>query len=49
MDLQITLCEGKKLTLDDVKSVYHGKLLSGPEELLEACIGFVEEHHVYLL
>lgn len=43
------LCEGKKLTLDDIKSVYHGKLSASPEELLEACTGFVEEHHVYLL
>lgn len=43
------LCEGKKLTLDDIKSVYHGKLSASPEELLEACTGFVEEHHVNLL
>ena len=43
------LCEGKKLTLDDIKSVYHGKLSASPEELLEACTGFVEEHHIYLL
>ena len=43
------LCEGKKLTLDDIKSVYHGKLSASPEELLEACAGFVEDHHVYLL
>ena len=43
------LCEGKKLTLDDIKSVYHGKLTASPEELLEACTGFVEFHHVYML
>ena len=43
------LCEGKTLTLNDIKSVYHGKLSASPEELLEACTGFVEEHHVYLL
>jgi len=43
------LCEGKKLTFDDVKSVYYGKLSASPKELLETCIGFVEEHHVYLL
>ena len=43
------LCEGKILTLDDIKSVYHGKLSASPEELLEACTGFVEEHHIYLL
>lgn len=29
--------------------VYHKKLAESPEELLEACTGFVEEHHIYLL
>lgn len=43
------LCDGKKLTIDDIKSVYHGKLAASPEELLEACTGYVEEHHIYLL
>ncbi len=43
------LCEGKVLTLVDINSVYHGKLSASPEELLEACTGFVEEHHIYLL
>lgn len=43
------LCEGRKLTLEDIQCVYHKKLSSTPEELLEACTGFVEEHHVYLL
>ena len=43
------LCEGRKLTLEDIKSVYHKKLAASPEELLEACTGFVEEHHIYLL
>lgn len=43
------LCEGKVLTPDDINSVYHGKLSASPEELLEACTGFVEEHHIYLL
>lgn len=43
------LCEGKQLTLDDIKSVYHGRLAASPEELLEACTGYVEGHHIYLL
>ena len=43
------ICDGKTLTLEDIKSVYHGKLSASPEELLEACTGFVEEHHIYLL
>lgn len=43
------LCEGRKLTLEDIAYVYHKKLAASPQELLEACTGFVEEHHVYLL
>lgn len=43
------ICDGKVLTLEDIRSVYHGKLSASPEELLEACTGFVEEHHIYLL
>lgn len=43
------LCEGRKLTIEDIESVYHKKLSASPEELLEACTGFVEEHHVYML
>src|SRR5574344_2241162 len=43
------LCEGRVLTLDDIRSVYHGRLSASPEELLAACTGFVEEHHIYLL
>lgn len=43
------LCEGKKLTLEDIESVYHGRLAASPQELLEACTGFVEEHHIYML
>ena len=43
------LCEGKFITLQDVESIYHGKLAATPEELLKACTGFVESHHVYML
>ncbi len=43
------LCEGRKLTMADIESVYHKKLSASPQELLEACSGFVEEHHVYML
>lgn len=38
-----------RCVLDDIKSVYHGKLAASPEELLEACTGLVEFHHVYML
>ena len=43
------LCEGRKLTLSDNEGIYHKKLATSPQELLEACTGFVEEHHVYML
>lgn len=43
------LCEGRKLTLEYIESVYHKKLSASPQELLEACTGFVEEHHIYML
>lgn len=42
-------CEGRKLTMADIERVYHKKLSASPQELLEACTGFVEEHHVYML
>lgn len=47
--LIVMLCEGRKLTMADIESVYHKKLLASPQGLLEACTGFVEEHHVYML
>ena len=43
------LCEGKSITLADIESIYHSKLSATPEELLKACTGFVENHHVYML
>ncbi len=43
------LCEGKQLTLDDIKSVYHNGLNASPEDLLKACTGFVKKHHVKML
>lgn len=43
------LCEGRKLTMADIESVYHKKLSASPQEYLEDCTGFVEEHHVYML
>ena len=36
------LCDGRKLTMADIESVYHKKLSASPQELLEACTGFVE-------
>ena len=37
------LCEGRKLTMADIESVYHKKLSASPQELLEDCTGFVED------
>ncbi len=43
------LCEGKPVTMEDIESVYHKKIEATKEELWEACNGYVEEHHIYLL
>lgn len=43
------LCDGEVITMQDIDAVYHKKIEATKEELLEACTGFVEEHHVYLL
>ncbi|SRR5574344_1179386 len=43
------LCNGVRLTLDDIRDVYHGKIQSTPEEILEACTGTITSHQVFLL
>jgi hypothetical protein len=43
------LIEGKQITPEDIDRVYHGKLKACKAELLEACNGFITEHHVYML
>lgn len=43
------LIEGKQISTEDIDRVYHGKLKASKEELLEACNGFITEHHVYML
>jgi transposase len=43
------LCNGEVITMSDIEEVYHKKIQASKEELYEACQGFVEEHHVYLL
>lgn len=35
--LRDLLCEGRQLTLEDIECVYHKKLATSPEELLEVC------------
>jgi hypothetical protein len=39
----------QKVTVEDMESVYHGKLEAGKEDLYGACQGFFDEHHVYML
>jgi len=43
------LCETGKVNMSDIDKVYHGQIKASKEELFEACTGFVEEHHIYLL
>jgi transposase len=43
------LCDGKEITMGDIDEVYHKKIGSTREELLEACNGSLTEHHIYLL
>lgn len=43
------LIDGRQISMADVEAVYHRKLKATKEELLEACNGFVTEHHSYLL
>lgn len=43
------LINGEVITMSDIDEVYHGRLQASPEELYEACQGFMTEHHVYLL
>ena len=43
------LIDGKSVTLEDVNEVYHCKLQASKEELLEACNGFITEHHIFML
>lgn len=43
------LVEKQVVTKEDVEEVYHGKLGATKEELYEACQGFFDAHHVYML
>jgi transposase len=43
------LIDGKQITIEDIDSVYHHRLHASREELLEACNGYVTEHHVFML
>ena len=43
------LIDGKQVSMEDIDEVYHGKLQASKEDLLEACTGYITEHHSYLL
>ena len=43
------LINGKVITAEDIDRVYHHKLQASKEELLEACNGYITEHHVFML
>jgi transposase len=43
------LCNGEVITMTDVQQVYHFKMQCSVSDLYEACQGFVDEHHIYLL
>lgn len=37
------------VTMEDIASVYHKRLEASPELLYQACEGFMEAHHIYML
>jgi hypothetical protein len=43
------LIDKGQVTMDDIVCVYHKKLEASPELLYQACEGFIEAHHVYML
>lgn len=43
------LIDGRQITMEDIDYVYHRKLQASKEELLEACNGFITDHHIYML
>lgn len=43
------LCQGEHVTIKEIDEVYHKKIGSTKEELLEACNGRITKHHLFLL
>lgn len=43
------LCDGKKITMQDVEEAYHKKLGASKEEIFEACQGYITGHNVYMI
>jgi transposase len=43
------LCTNGTVSMEDIESVYHGKLQASKEAIYEACEGLVTGHHVFML
>ena len=43
------LIEKGHVTMDEIACVYHKRLEASPELLYQACEGFIEPHHTYML
>ena len=43
------LCSGRKITMNDVMSVYHKRIQASPEDILEACTGTLTRHQIFML
>lgn len=43
------LCSGRKVTMNDVMSVYHKRIQASPEDILEACTGTLTRHQIFML
>jgi transposase len=43
------LIAGEQITIEDIDRIYHHNLHASKEKLLEACNGFITEHHSYML
>jgi transposase len=43
------LIDGIQITMADIDEVYNRKLKASKEELLEACNGYITDHHVFML
>lgn len=43
------LCSGEEVTMEYIESVYHAKIKASRQDIYEACHGFVEAHHIFML
>jgi len=43
------LCSGEEVSMEFIESVYHEKIQASRSDIYEACHGFVEAHHIFML